>query len=104
MKIGKENASNNTLSSKQNMDNTLTMITSDQADSFIYSFHAGVLPLTKKLKFLLYLALNRECRHYVRSYKNTIRITKDGYRTASPIEKFPKKLLQIIINSQKSNK
>ena len=47
---------------------------------------------------MLNLWLCSECRHYVRSYKNTIRLSVDGLRAANPVEKVPVKLLQIIIN------
>jgi len=96
MSIEKEKKVGHTLSSITTVDNSLAVLTSHQADSFIYAFHTDTLPLTQKLKFILSLVLCRECRHYVRSYKNTIRITQDGYRTANPIEKLPEKLIQII--------
>ena len=96
MSIGNEKAANDSALSIKNVDNSLTILTSHQADSFIYAFHTNTLPLTQKLKFILNLVLCRECRHYVRSYKNTIRLTQDGFRTANPIEKLPEKLIQII--------
>jgi len=91
-------------SSISSLDESLAKLTSHQADSFIYAFHVDTLPLVKKLKFILHLGLCRECRHYVRSYKKTIRLSLEGIRTANPIEKVPEKLIQIILENQKNNK
>jgi len=104
MNIGKEKTVGDASTSITNLNDSLFMLTSDQADSFIYAFHADTLGPIKKIKFILHLMFCRECRHYVRSYKNTIRLSLGGLSTANPIEKVPVKLIQIILNCRKTNK
>jgi len=104
MNLEKEKTVSDTSSSITNVDVSLSMLTSEQADSFIYAFHADTLSLIKKFKFILHLMFCPECRHYVRSYKNTIRLSLDGLSTANPIEKVPEELKQIILNCRKKNK
>jgi hypothetical protein len=104
MNLEKEKTLSETSSSITNLNVSLSMLTSEQADSFIYAFHADTLSLIKKIKFILHLIFCPECRHYLRSYKNTIRLSLGGLSTANPIEKVPEKLIQIIINCRKNNK
>ena len=104
MNIRKEKTVSDTSSSITNFNDSLSMLTSDQVDSFIYAFHADTLSLIKKFKFILHLMFCRECRQYLRTYKNTIRLSQGGLSIANPIEKVPVKLIQIILSCRKSNK
>jgi len=104
MNIEKEKTVSDASSSITNLNDSLSILTSAQADSFIYAFHADTLSPIKKFKFILHLMFCRESRHYVRSYKKTIRLSLGGLSTANPIEKVPEKLIQIILNCRKTNK
>ncbi|NQZ81173.1 MAG: zf-HC2 domain-containing protein [Colwellia sp.] len=76
------------------------MLTCKDVDSFLYDFHEGQLSIAENLKFKLHLSMCRECKTYVQGYKNAIRISKEGVKTAEPIEKVPEELVQIILKSR----
>lgn len=79
------------------------MLTCEEVDSFLYDFHEGQLSYVEKLKFKLHLSMCAQCRAYVRGYKNTIRISQEGFLKAEPIEKVPEELMEVILKSRKKN-
>jgi predicted anti-sigma-YlaC factor YlaD len=76
------------------------MLTCEEVDSFLYSYHQGELTYGEKLKFSLHLTMCRECKMYVSDYKNSVRLSKQGLKTAEPLEKVPEELVQIILKSR----
>jgi predicted anti-sigma-YlaC factor YlaD len=76
------------------------MLTCEEVDRFLYSYHQGELTYGEKLKFSLHLTMCSECKIYVSDYKNAIRLSKEGVKTAEPLEKIPEELVQIILKSR----
>lgn len=80
------------------------MLTCQQVDGFLFDFHEGKLSYGEQLKFKLHLSLCRECQAYLKSYKNTIRITQCGdfynKSTAKNIDTVPEELVKIILKSR----
>jgi len=77
------------------------MLTCEQVDRFLYDFHEDTLTYSERVKFKLHLSMCKECKTYVRDYKNTIRLSKEGIPTAEPLTKVPEELVQAIIKSRK---
>lgn len=64
-------------------------------DRFLYDYHAGTLPISRRVEFELHLTLCRDCRRYVDSYKKTVNLAKE---TASELpDQPPAELVQAII-------
>ena len=77
------------------------MLTCEEVDGFLYDFHEGQLSYAESFKFKLHLSMCRECRAYLREYESTIRISKAGFIQATPLEKVPEELMQVILKSRK---
>ncbi len=54
------------------------MLTCEEVDRFLYDFHEDALTYSEKLRFKLHLSMCKECKAYVRGYKDTIRLSKEG--------------------------
>ena len=81
------------------------MLTCQEVDSFLYDFHEGSLSFSQQLKFKIHILMCSECRAYVKDYKNTIRLSKEGV-VVQPAEKIPQDLMLAILktrNEQNSN-
>lgn len=76
------------------------MLTCEEVDSFLLDFHEGQLSTVEKLKFQLHLSMCAECKAYVRDYKNTIRLSQEGFRKADSLEKVPEELIEVILKSR----
>lgn len=76
------------------------MLTCEEIDDFLYDFHEGQLSYTEHLTFKLHLRLCKECKDYVRKYKNTIRMSQAGFTKADPAEKVPEELIEVILKSR----
>ena len=79
------------------------MLTCEEVDGFLYDFHEGHLSNIERLKFTLHLSMCRECKTYVREYKNTIRISQTGFIKADPVENVPEELMEAILKSRNKN-
>lgn len=82
------------------------MLTCQEVDSFLYDFHEGYLSFSQQLKFKVHILMCRECRAYVKDYKNTIRLSKEGVVVVQPEDKIPQDLMLAILktrNEQNSN-
>jgi hypothetical protein len=83
------------------------MLTCQEVDNFLYDFHQGNLSFNQQLQFKLHIAMCSECKAYLDDYRNTIRLSKDGFITenelVSPsIEKVPEDLINAILSVRKS--
>jgi hypothetical protein len=80
------------------------MLTCHEVDGFLFDFHEGKLSYSENLKFKLHLTLCKECKAYLKNYKNTVRITQSGdiyNKSASDtLENIPEELVQVIIKSR----
>lgn len=76
------------------------MLTCEEVDSFLFDFHEGQLSTIEKIKFQLHLSMCADCKAYVRGYKNTIRLSQEGFRKEEPIEKVPEELMAVILKSR----
>ena len=76
------------------------MLTCEEVDGFLYNFHEGHLSYIENFKFKLHLTMCRECRAYVRGYKNSIRISQTGFIKANPVENVPEELMKVILKSR----
>ena len=77
------------------------MLTCEEVDGFLYNFHEGNLSYAENFQFKLHLSMCSECKAYVQSYKNTIRISIAGFIKADPVENVPEELMQVILKSRK---
>lgn len=77
------------------------MLTCQEVDSFLYDFHQGSLSFTQQLKFKVHISMCSECRAYVKDYKETVRLSKEGFAVAEPIEKVPQDLVLAILKTRK---
>lgn len=78
------------------------MLTCEEVDGFLYGFHEGQLSYTERLKFTLHLRLCKECKDYVRKYKDTIGISQAEFTKVDLNEKVPEELIEIILKSRKT--
>ena len=76
------------------------MLTCEEVDGFLYDFHEGQLSYAERFKFKLHLSMCSECRAYLREYRNAIQLSKANYIKASPLEKVPEELMQVILKSR----
>ncbi len=80
------------------------MLTCQEVDGFLFDFYEGNLSYSEKVKFKLHLSLCKECKAYLRNYKNTVRITQSGniYNKSANdnLDKIPEELVQVIIKSR----
>ena len=76
------------------------MLTCEEVDKFLFDFHEGQLSSIEKIKFKLHLTMCDECKSYVQGYKNTIRLSQQGFGKAEPLEKVPEELLEVILKSR----
>ena len=76
------------------------MLTCEEVDGFLYHFNEGSLSYYENLKFKLHLSMCSECRDYVNKYKDTIRISKEGFIKTNQIENVPEDLMQAILKSR----
>jgi len=79
------------------------MLTCQEVDSFLYDFHQGSLSFSQQLKFKIHISMCSECRAYVKDYKNTIRLSKEGFTVVQPVEKVPQDLMLAILKTRKSS-
>lgn len=77
------------------------MLTCQEVDRFLYDFHQGNLSFSEQLKFKFHLSMCRECQAYVNGYKETIRLSKEGFSLPEPIEKVPEELMTAILKARK---
>ena len=77
------------------------MLTYQEVDSFLYDFLQGSLPFSKQLKFKVNISLCSECRAYVKDYKDTVRLLKEGFTVSEPNKKVPKNLVLAIFKVRK---
>ena len=77
------------------------MLTCQEVDRFLYDFHQGNLSFSQQLKFKIHISMCRECRAYVKDYKNTVRLSKEGFTIAEPIENVPEDLMAAILKARK---
>lgn len=80
------------------------MLTCQEIDSFLYDFHQGNLSFSQQLKFKIHISMCRECKAYVKDYKNTIRLSKEGFTVVQPVEKVPQDLMSAILKTRKLSK
>ena len=86
------------------------MLTCEEVDGFLYDFHEGNLSYTEQLKFKLHLSMCKECKDYLRNYKNTIRMSQVEYTKSEftntestkvdQAEKVPEALIEAILKSR----
>ena len=69
-------------------------------NKFLMDYHAGNLPLARRLDFELHLTLCRDCRNYVDSYRKTIVLAKTGPKPDSAV---PEELVQAILRITQSD-
>jgi predicted anti-sigma-YlaC factor YlaD len=77
------------------------MLTCQEVDRFLYDFHQGNLSFSQQFKFKVHIFMCHECRTYVKEYKDTIRLSKEGFSIAQPIEKVPEDLMSAILKARK---
>ena len=76
------------------------MLTCQEVDRFLYDFHQGNLSFSQQVKFKVHIAMCSECRAYVKSYKDTILLSKKGFSITQPIEKVPEDLMLAILKAR----
>jgi predicted anti-sigma-YlaC factor YlaD len=76
------------------------MLTCEEVDSFLYDFYEGQLSYSEKIKFKLHLSMCTQCKAYVQGYKNTVNISKKGFKKAKPLENIPEELIDVILKSR----
>ena len=64
-------------------------------NQFLLDYHAGTLPMARRLDFELHLALCRDCRHYVDAYRKTVSLSKDSATEELP--PVPPELVEAIL-------
>ncbi len=83
------------------------MLTCEEVDSFLYDFHEGQLSYSENLKFKLHLSMCKECKVYIREYKDAIRTSKEGFKVGlakeNLIENVPEELIEVILKSRTKN-
>ena len=63
-------------------------------NEFLMDYHAGTLPLARRLDFEFHLTLCSDCRKYVDSYRKTIGLTKTS---TAPESGAPPELIEAIL-------
>ena len=53
-------------------------------NEFLHDYHAGTLPLARRIEFDFHLTLCRACRQYVDSYKQTVTLARSVASSAAP--------------------
>ena len=68
-------------------------------NDFLFDYHAGKLSLVRKVEFELHLAMCRDCRRYVNSYKKTVYLAK----SAGVVEEsVPAELVEAILKAARA--
>ena len=70
-------------------------------NKFLMDYHAGTLPLARKLEFELHLTFCSDCRKYVDSYRRTVSLTK---ACAAPQSEAPQELIEAILKITQQDK
>jgi len=85
------------------------MLTCHEVDGFLFDFHEGKLSYSENFKFKLHLTLCKECKAYLKNYKNTVRAVSLSHRQSGDIynksasdtlENIPEELVQVILKSR----
>jgi len=79
------------------------MLTCQEVDDFLYDFHQGNLSFSQQARFKMHIFMCPECRTYVKDYKDTVRLSKEGFTVAEPIEKVPEDLILAILKARESS-
>jgi len=79
------------------------MLTCQEVDGFLYDFHQGNLSFSQQFTFKMHISMCRECKSYVNDYKDNIRLSKEGFVIAEPIDKVPEALMTAILKARYSH-
>jgi len=64
-------------------------------NEFLLDYHAGNLPMARRLEFEFHLTRCRDCRHYVDAYRKTVSLAKDS--AAEELPPVPPELVEAIL-------
>ena len=78
-------------------------MTCKEVIEFLADYLDGSLPLRQRLVFHLHLMFCRHCRRYLKSYADTVRLSRAlRHQLPSEIEPAPEKLVQAILAARRS--
>jgi len=86
--------------------NAPLMITCRELEEFVSGYLDGTLPARQRFLFRLHLALCRECRDYLVSFRDTIELGRAVFeRGDEPVpDEVPEDLVRAILSSRRSGK